>query len=145
MIQRNSRSVDDNMYIYIYIYIYIYSHPHTVCFVVSEFFGVARYAGRFKLGSKPTQLYVGLNIIPLNNRWHTSSREFITPYVLIFLLYTFCFTEYQRTQFVRRALNNESGSRQFLCQSAQPPWGLYIYILSSRDRLFRCITTLQCG
>ena len=37
-----------------------------------------------------------------------------------------------------------SGSRRFIHQSAQPPPG-GAYILSSTDRLFRCITTLQCG
>ena len=37
-----------------YIYIYIYSHPQTDCFVLSQLFSVARHAGFFKLGSKPT-------------------------------------------------------------------------------------------
>ena len=49
-------------YIYIYIYIYIYSHPQTDCFVVSQLFRVARHVGCSKLGSKPIQRYVRLNI-----------------------------------------------------------------------------------
>ena len=43
---------------YIYIYIYIYCHPQTDCFVVSQFFSVARHVGRYKLGSKPTRIYI---------------------------------------------------------------------------------------
>ena len=37
-----------SMYV-IYVYIYIYYYPLTDCFVVSQLFCVARYAGRFKL------------------------------------------------------------------------------------------------
>ena len=37
---------------------HIYCHPQTDRFVVSQFISVARNAGRFKLGSKPAQLYV---------------------------------------------------------------------------------------
>ena len=52
------------IYIYIYIYIYILGHPQTDCFVVSQLFSLARHAGRFKLGSRPAQLYVRLGILP---------------------------------------------------------------------------------
>ena len=47
------------------LYIYIYSHPQTCCLVVSQLISVARHAERFKLGSKPAQLYMRLSIIPL--------------------------------------------------------------------------------
>ena len=40
------------LYIYIYIYIYIYCYPHTDCFVVSQFIGVAWDARYFEWGSK---------------------------------------------------------------------------------------------
>ena len=53
-------------HIYIYIYIYIYRHPQTDCFVVSQLISVAWHVGRLKLGSKPVQLYVRLNIIPIS-------------------------------------------------------------------------------
>ena len=36
------------------------------CFIVSQLFSVARHIGHLKLGSKPTQLYVRLSIIPLS-------------------------------------------------------------------------------
>ena len=49
-----------------YIYIYIYCHPKTDCFVVSQLFSAARHVGCLKLGSKPSQLYVRLSIIPLS-------------------------------------------------------------------------------
>ena len=62
--------IDDSLYlaiyIYIYIYIYINCHPWTNCFVVSKLISVVRHAGRFKLESKPTQLYVRLSIILLS-------------------------------------------------------------------------------
>ena len=44
---------------------HIFSQPQTDRFVVSQLFRVARQVGRFKLGSKPAQLYVKLSIIPL--------------------------------------------------------------------------------
>ena len=44
-----------------YIYIYI-CHPQTDCFVLSELFSVARYAGRSKPESKPVQLYDSLRL-----------------------------------------------------------------------------------
>ena len=43
---------------------YIYCHPQTDCYVVSQFFSVARHVGRLKLGSKPAQLCVRLSIRP---------------------------------------------------------------------------------
>ena len=40
------------------VFIYIYCHPQTDYFIVSQLFSVARHTGCFKLGLKPTQLYV---------------------------------------------------------------------------------------
>ena len=62
-------------FIYIYIYIYIYS-PQTDCFVVSQ---------RFKLESKPTQLYVRLSILPLSQQVTYVSLGTIILYVLTFI------------------------------------------------------------
>ena len=56
------------VYIYIYIYIFIDFHPQTDCYVVSQLFSVARYAGHFKLGSKPTHLNIRLSILPLSQQ-----------------------------------------------------------------------------
>ena len=33
-------------------------HAQTDCFIVSRLFNVARHTGRFKLGSKPAQIYI---------------------------------------------------------------------------------------
>ena len=52
----------------LYIYIYIYCHPQTDCFLVSQLFIVAKHVRRFKLGSKPVQLYVRLSIRPLGQK-----------------------------------------------------------------------------
>ena len=51
-----------------YIYIYIYSHPQIDCFVLTEIFSVARYAGHSKPGSKPVQLYIRLSFRPLGQQ-----------------------------------------------------------------------------
>ncbi len=45
---------------------YIYCHPQTDCFVLSQLFSVARHVERLKMGLKPAQLYVRLNIRPLD-------------------------------------------------------------------------------
>ena len=45
---------------------YIYINLQTDRFVVSQLFSVARPVGRYKLGLKPTQLYVRLSFIPLS-------------------------------------------------------------------------------
>ena len=87
---------------------------------------MARHVGRLKLGSKPTQFYVRLRIIPL------SHKRIIRHYVVAFVCLHFCLFVYQSAQFVQRALHYASGSRKFLRQIAQPPWGS-IYILSSTD------------
>ena len=55
------------IYIYIYVCMYIYCHPQADWFVVSQLYCVARHAGRFKLGPKPTELYTGLCIKPLSH------------------------------------------------------------------------------
>ena len=55
-------------HIYIYIYIYIYIHPQTDCFVLSKLFSVARQVGRLQPGSKPIQIYVRLNLRPLDQQ-----------------------------------------------------------------------------
>ena len=62
------------IYIYIYMCVYIYIHSQTDCFVVIQFFSVARHVVRLKLGPKPAQLYVKLNIILLSQQAkHVSS------------------------------------------------------------------------
>ena len=76
------------VYIYIYIYIYIVIHRQTI-FVISQLFSVARHLGCFKLGSKPSQLYVKLSILPLSQQATYISSEIITPYVLTFI--SLCF------------------------------------------------------
>ena len=43
----------------------IYSHPQKNCFIVSQHFSMVRHKGRLKWRSKPTQLYIRLNILLL--------------------------------------------------------------------------------
>ena len=45
----------------------MYSHPQRVS-LLSQLFGLARHVERFKLGLKPTQLYVRLNMIALSHQ-----------------------------------------------------------------------------
>ena len=105
----------------IFIYMNIYCHPQIDCFVVSRLFSVARHVRRLKLGSKPAQLYVRLSIIPLSLQANHVSSGIIRHYVIAFVCLHFCLTGYQSAQFIRRALHYASGSRKFLCQSAQSP------------------------
>ena len=74
-------------WLYIYIYIHIYTHLQTDCFVISHLFTVARYAGRFKLGSKPAQHYVRLSVIPLSPQSAYVSLGIIRHYVVAFAVY----------------------------------------------------------
>ena len=98
------------LHLSIYISIYLNSHSQTDCFVLSQFFNVARHAGCFKLGSKPAQLYVRLSILPLSHRMTYVSSGIITHYIYAFVLFTFCVTGYRSTQFVRRDLHYAGGS-----------------------------------
>ena len=55
----------------------MYCHPQTDCFVLSEFFDVARHVGRLRLGSKPVQLYVRLSIRPFGQQaYHVGLGNF---------------------------------------------------------------------
>ncbi len=67
MVRKNS-GLADNEYIYRekFIYMYIFFHPQIDCFVVSQLFSVITHKGRFKLGSKPVQLYARPDILPLS-------------------------------------------------------------------------------
>ena len=79
VIERNSLSVEDK----IYIYIYIYCHPQTDCFVLSELFIVAWHVGCSKPGSKPIQLYVRLSLRSLGQQaYHIWLWEFLRYYVV---------------------------------------------------------------
>ena len=71
--------------IYIYIYIIYICHPQTDCFVVSQFFSVARHVRCFKLGLKPTQLYIRLSIRPLGQQENHVSLGIIRHYVVAFV------------------------------------------------------------
>ena len=78
---------------YIYIYIYIYCHPQTNRFVVSQLFSVARHIGRLKLGLKPDQLYIRLNIILLCHQSTYVSSGMIKHYVVAFVCLHFALTD----------------------------------------------------
>ena len=67
------------------IYVYIHRHQQTDCFVVSQLISVARHAGRFKLGLKPTQLYVRLSIVLLIHKSTNVSSGIIRHYIVAFV------------------------------------------------------------
>ena len=115
-------------YIYIYIYIYIYYHPRIDCFVVSQLFSVARHVWRLKLGSKPSQYYIRLSIIPLSHQANNVCSGIKRHYIVAFVCLQFCLTGYQSAQFIQRALHYLSGSHKFLHLSAQAQVGAYVYI-----------------
>ena len=65
----------------IYVYLYILS------FTDRQLFGVVRHVGHLKLGSKPAQLYVRLNIIVLCHQVNHVSWRIIRHYVEAFVLF----------------------------------------------------------
>ena len=77
------------IYTYIYVYIYVcvcvYGHPQTDCFVVSQFFSVARHVRRLKVGSKPAQLNVRLSIKPLSKQANHFSSGILSRYRAAFV------------------------------------------------------------
>ena len=75
--------------LYIYIYIYIYCYSQTDCFIILQLFSVARHVGHFKLGLKPTQLYVRLSIILLSHQSTNVSSGIIRHYVVAFIFLHF--------------------------------------------------------
>ena len=77
-------SLSLSLSIYIYIYIYIYCHPRTDCFIVLQLYynKWAKHVGRLKMGSKPTQLYVRISILPISQRM----RVYVCMYVCMYAL-----------------------------------------------------------
>ena len=127
------------------IYIYIYCHPQALCFVVSQLFSLARHLGRLKLGSKPTQLQVRLIIRLLSvPRRQGNYKVLCSNSSCSFRLFTFytlpdtrVLNSFEELRIMRAAAENS------FARVLNPHGGAYI--LSFTDRLFHCITTLQCG
>ena len=61
----------------------------TDCFAVSQLFSVARHVGRFKLGSKPAQIYVRLCILLISQQMTYGSSGIIRHYVVAFICLQF--------------------------------------------------------
>ena len=74
------------------VFFFLYSYPQTDCFVVSQLFSVARQTGRFKLGLKPSQLYVKLSIIQHGHQSTYVSSGIIRHYVGAFVCLHFTLT-----------------------------------------------------
>ena len=118
------KCANKKIYVCLYVYIYIYCHPQPDCFVGLQLISVARHAGRFKPGSKPTQLYVGLNILPNSHQAIYISLGIMTHYVLAFVclhfvlpdtgvLYSFvelCIRKVAAVNSFARELNPRKGS-----------------------------------
>ena len=85
-------------------WIYIYSHPQTDSFVISQLFKEVRHTGRFKLGSKPTELYTRLSILLLSHFDELNQLVNYNAFCISFCLFTFCAIGYRSALFVRRAL-----------------------------------------
>ena len=63
------------------------------CFVVSQVFSVARHAGRLKLGSKPTQLFVRLCILPLGQQTTHVISGIITHMLWLLLVFVYVLSD----------------------------------------------------
>ena len=129
--------------IILYIYIYIYCHPQIDYFVVSQLFNVVRHARCFKLGLKLVQIYARLSILPLchfgNKPQLGNLKHFVSTFICLHfpLLDTVVLNSLEELCITRAAAVNS------FARVLNP--GREAYILSSTDRLFRCITTLQGG
>ena len=141
------------LYIYIYIYIYIVIHRQ-ICFVLSELISVARQARFPKLGSNPGWLKRQSKILPLS-REETSAREGnLNGYESQLLLFTYIRLTATESSIHMKSLAYTLMATQLLHSLESSTLYIYIYIyiyicvcvciLSSTDRLFRCMTTLQC-
>ena len=116
---------------------YISCHPRTDYFVISQLFSVARHVGRFLLGSKPDQLYVRLSILSLSHQVTYVSSGIVRHYVVTFVCLYFAlpdirvFTSLEELCITRVAAQHPLVRERIYCHIT--------------DRLFWCITTLQCG
>ena len=108
-----------------YIYIYIYSHLQTDCFILSEFFSVARHAGH----SKPVQLYVRLCFRPLGHQAdHVGKGNFK---VFLFLETAAAFVYiFLNTLSATRVFNSlyYSAADNSFARELNPHGNIYIYI-----------------
>ena len=130
-----------------FIYIYIYCHPQTDCFfVVSQLFSVARHVGRLKLGSKLAQLYISIR--PLDQQvYHVGLGNYkvlcsnSSCSVRLFTFYNLPDTRVLNS-FEELCIMQAAAKNSFTIMF-NPHGGAYI--LSSIDRRFHFITTLQFG
>ena len=132
----------------LYIYVYIYRYPQTDCFLLSELFSVARHIGRSKPVSKPIQLYVRLSLRPLAQQaYHVWLRKLLrylysnSSSRLFTFFYTLSATRVLNS-FEELCIMRAAAENSFTIV-LNPHGGAYI--LSSTDRLFPSIRTLQCG
>ena len=120
-----------------------YCHPHTDCFVKSQLCSVVRHVGGLNLGSKPAQFYVRLRIILLSQQVTNVSSGIIRHSVVAFVCLHFTLPDtWVLNSFEELCIMQVVGINSS-ARVLNHKWGAYI--LSSTDRLFRCITTLQCG
>ena len=126
-----------NMF-YTYICIYIVIHIQTV----SLYHNSSVWLDTLGAGSwdwNPSQLYVRLIIILLSQQANHISSGIIRHYVIAFVCLHFCLTRVLNS-FKELCIMQVATINSFI-RVLNPCGGAYI--LSSTDRLFRCITTLQ--
>ena len=132
-------------------YIYIdYCHPQTDYFVLSELFSVARHVGRSKPGSKPIQIYVRLNLRPRDRQADSLAKGILRYLFSNSSSSSSCLCTFFYTLSATRVINSfeelcimQAAADNSFARVLNPHGGAYI--LSSTDRLFRSIRTLQCG
>ncbi len=93
---------------------------------------MTRHVGRLKLGSKPTQLYVRLSIIPLSHLVTYNSLGIIRYYVIAFVCLRFALPD-------PRVLN----SHEELCITRVAAVNSFARVLNSRGRVY-CYPQTDC-
>ena len=128
------------IYIYIYIYIvrYIYIFTLIDCFVVLQLFSVARHIRRFKMRSKPAQIYVRLRIMSIRRLVTYIILGIITHYILAFVCLYFALPDTRvLNSFEELCIMRMAAINSFVRVLNTPPgWGVYIVIHRFVSELF---------
>ena len=99
------------------------------CFVVLQLSSVARHVGRFKQVSKPTQLYIRLNIIPLSQLAIYVSSGIIRHYVIAFVCLHFALQDTRVLNSLEELCITRVAAVNSFARMLNPRWGsVYIDI-----------------
>ena len=127
-----------------YIYIYIYSHPQTDSFVQSELFSVARHVAGIE--THPTFTLDLVSERSANKRTTLAKgiiRYYVATAAAVSCLHSYTLSATRVLDYFEELCIMRAAAENSFARVLNPHEGAYI--LSSTDRLFRSIRTLQCS